>query len=99
MNKLEVFQMSAVLRQLTEEQLLELNREVINELKWKRHRTIREMKPSLKMNTKVEWKNENVMVRGEIITVKRVNALVCVRNDNGTSSQWEVPIAMLELVK
>ena len=78
---------------LSEQELCNLNREVINQLKRVRAAQTRAMKMSLNEGDTVKWRGRKGPQRGTVVSIKRKFAHI----DVG-SGTWRVPMNMLTKV-
>jgi len=81
------------LKNLSEKDLLELNRAVLAQLKRERSAKTRAMKMSLNEGDTVRWTGRKGTQRGTVVAIKRKFAHIDV--GNGT---WRVPMNMLKKV-
>ncbi len=81
------------LKNLSEKELIELNRAVLTQLKRERAAKTKAMKMSLNEGDTVRWTGRKGIQRGTVVSIKRKYAHV----DVGTGT-WRVPMGMLKKV-
>jgi len=84
--------------QLDESQLRSLNSAVIGELKSRRNQEAARKRHLFGAGDKVSWNGRNGYTEGTIVRVKRKKAIVKVLDESPFSTNWDVPLNMLNAV-